>query len=114
VTANVYDAGHGSGTADRDPLAGRTTLDRYARAWLRGHVRLARRTREIYESQLRLHVLPAIDPSVPALGPVAMADLTPALIRQWYAALVAHYSPSTAAKAYTRLRQILTAAVTTR
>lgn len=40
-----------------------------------------------------------------------MADLTPALIRQWYAALVAHHGPSTAAKAYTRLRQILTAAV---
>lgn len=94
-----------------DPLAGRTTLDQYARAWLRGHARLAKRTREIYESQLRLHVLPAIDPGVPALGPVAMADLTPALIRQWYAALVAHRSPSVAAKAYTRLRQILTAAM---
>lgn len=94
-----------------DPLAGRATLDQYAQAWLRGHARLAKRTREIYESQLRLHVLPVIDPSVPALGPVAMADLTPALVRQWFAALVAGHSPSVAAKAYTRLRQILTAAV---
>ncbi len=94
-----------------DPLAGRTTLDEYARAWLLGHARLAKRTREIYESQLRLHVLPEIDPVVPALGSVALADLTPALVRQWYGAFVAHHSRSVAAKAYTRLRQILTAAV---
>jgi len=94
-----------------DPLAGRTSLGEYAWAWLRGHARLAKRTREIYESQLRLHVLPRIDPAVPALGAVAIADLTPALVRQWYAALVAQHGASVAAKAYTRLRQILTAAV---
>ncbi|HET7489181.1 MAG TPA: tyrosine-type recombinase/integrase [Acidimicrobiales bacterium] len=94
-----------------DPHAGRTTVEAYAWAWLRGHARLARRTREIYESQLRLHILPAIDPAVPALGTVALADVTPALVRQWYALLVAHHSPSVAAKAYTRLRQVLGAAV---
>ncbi|MGH9154884.1 MAG: tyrosine-type recombinase/integrase [Acidimicrobiales bacterium] len=94
-----------------DPLGGRTSLDAYARTWLRGHARLAKRTREIYEAQLRLHILPAIDRDVPALGNVALGDLSPDLVRQWYAALVAHHSSSVAAKAYTRLRQILTAAV---
>jgi len=94
-----------------DPLAGRVSLDAYAWAWLRGHARLARRTREIYEAQLRLHILPDIDPAVPALGAVALTDLTPELVRQWYAALVEHHSPSVAAKAYTRLRQVLTVAV---
>jgi len=94
-----------------DPQAGRIALDAYATAWLRGHARLAKRTREIYEAQLRLHILPAIDSAVPALGTVALTDLTPALVRQWYAALIARRSPSVAAKAYMRLRQILTAAV---
>lgn len=94
-----------------DPMAGRTTLDAYARGWLRGHARLAKRTREIYESQLRLHVLPEIDPDIPALGTVALAEISPALVRQWYVTLVARQSPSAAAKAYTRLRQILAAAV---
>ncbi len=93
------------------PHAGRIALDAYAWSWLCGHARLAKRTREIYEAQLRLHILPAIDPAVPALGTVALADITPALARQWYSALVAKHSPSVAAKAYTRLRQILTAAV---
>ena len=79
---------------------------------MRGHARLAKRTREIYEAQLRLHILPAIDPAVPALGTVALTDFTPALVRQWYAALVAKRSASVAAKAYTRLRQILTARTT--
>ncbi len=94
-----------------DPQAGRVALDTYARAWLRGQARLAKRTREIYEAQLLLHILPVIDPEVPALGTLALADLMPALVRQWYAALVARHSASVAAKAYTRLRQILTAAV---
>lgn len=94
-----------------DPVAGTTSLSEYASAWLRGHVRLSKRTREIYEAQLRLHILPVIDAGVPALGGVALADLTPELVRQWYAALTARRSPSVAAKAYTRLRQILAAAV---
>nr|MDP9020188.1 site-specific integrase [Actinomycetota bacterium] len=94
-----------------DPQGGRTLLDAYAWGWLRGHARLAKRTREIYEAQLRLHILPDIDPAVPALGAVALTDITPALVRQWYSALVAKHSASVAAKAYTRLRQILTAAM---
>ncbi len=94
-----------------DPLAGRIDLDSYAWSWLRGHRRLAKRTQEIYSAQLRLHILPTVDAAVPALGTVALADITPTLVRQWYGTLVAERSASTAAKAYTRLRQILTAAV---
>ena len=48
---------------------------------------------------------------MPALGTVALTDITPALVRQWYSALVAKHSASVAAKAYTRLRQVLTAAM---
>jgi integrase len=94
-----------------DPEAGKVLLGAYAWAWLRGQARLAKRTREIYETQLRLHVLPAIDAEVPALGEIALGDLTPEVVRQWYAALVAARGQSVAAKAYTRLRQILTRAV---
>lgn len=94
-----------------DPVAGATSLSEYASAWLRGHVRLSKRTREIYTAQLRLHILPVIDPEIPALGVAALTELTPELVRQWYAALASRRSPSVAAKAYTRLRQILTAAV---
>ena len=94
-----------------DPEAGKVLLGSYAWAWLRGSVRLAKRTREIYEAQLRLHVLPVIEEDVPALGDVALADLTPELIRQWYAALTRERSSSVAAKAYVRLRQILGRAV---
>lgn len=94
-----------------DPVAGATSLSEYASAWLRGQVRLSKRSREIYAAQLRLHILPVVDPEVPALGGAALTELTPELVRQWYAALVARRSPSVAAKAYTRLRQILAAAV---
>ena len=48
---------------------------------------------------------------MPPLGDVRLADLTPELVRAWYAALVAERGRSTAAKAYTRLRQILAQAV---
>ncbi len=94
-----------------DPGAGKMPLADYTWGWLRGQARIAKRTREIYEVQLRLHILPRIEPDVPALGGVCLADLTPELIRQWYAALVVRRSGSVAAKAYTRLRQILNAAV---
>ncbi len=94
-----------------DPRAGRDRLEQYARSWLRTRVRISARTREIYEAQLEHHILPTIAEDVPALGGIALADLTPDLIRLWYAALSSERSPSTAAKAYTRLRQILGQAV---
>jgi len=94
-----------------DPRAGDVRLGDYSRDWLAQRVGLAERTREIYASQLRLHILPVIDDTVPALGRVKLGDLTPALVRAWYRALQNQRSQSVAAKAYTRLRQILTQAM---
>jgi integrase len=94
-----------------DPRAGEIRLGDYSEEWLAQRVGIAKRTREIYASQLRLHILPMIDDGVPALGMVKLVDLTPALVRAWYRALQGQSSHSVAAKGYTRLRQILTQAV---
>ena len=94
-----------------DPSAGRVRLAEYATAWLQGKATLAPRTREIYALQLRLHILPSISDDVPPLGFVPLGEITPDLVRAWYAALVAQRSRSVAAKAYVRLRQILNQAV---
>jgi integrase len=94
-----------------DPKAGKLTLTEYAWAWLRGHVGIGPRTREIYESQLRLYVLPPVSTRVPALGDKRLVDITPELVREWYRALRDERSASVAAKSYTRLRQILAQAV---
>lgn len=60
---------------------------------------------ELYECQLRLHILPV-------LGAVPMGKLTTARVRSWHADLVAHGpGPSTAAKCYRLLRAILNTAV---
>lgn len=94
-----------------EPSAGKITLADYAWQWLRSKTNIGPRTREIYEGQLRLHVLPSVTSDAPVLGDYPLAKLTPELIRTWYAALAEERSPSTAAKAYTRLRQILNQAV---
>ena len=70
-----------------DPRAGRMRLEDYSKDWLKSRVRLAPRTREIYDLQLRLHILPVLAEGVPALGNIALAELTPELIRRWYATL---------------------------
>jgi integrase len=93
-----------------DPAAGRISLSDYATAWLSAKSTIAPRTREIYELQLRVHILPAIDDGI-ALGPVPLNELTPELIRAWYGALVTTRGKSVAAKAYVRLCQILSQAV---
>lgn len=53
-----------------DDSAGAVPLQDFAWSWLAANVRIGPRTREIYAGQLRLHVLPQIDPGVPALGSV--------------------------------------------
>lgn len=68
-----------------DPRAGKVLLNDYASAWLRSKVRISPRTREIYDAQLRLHILPAVSENVPPLGVVALGDLTSELVRAWYA-----------------------------
>lgn len=92
------------------PEKGRLTLEEYAWQWLdtrltsRGE-RLRPKTRELYESFLRLHILPA-------LGSLPLGRLTTAGIRAWHADLLADGpGPSSVAKCYRLLRTILTTAV---
>jgi integrase len=87
-----------------DPRAGMVPLREYAEAWLASRVQLAPRTRDMYDVQLRMHILPD-------LGDVEIGRLTPELVRSWYANLAERRTPSVAAKAYVRLRQILAQAV---
>ncbi len=88
-----------------DPDAGRITVTEYASQWLRQRVNLRPRTRELYESELRLHILPG-------LGTSELSSLTPARVRSWHAELLnAGVGPSTVAKCYRLLRAILGTAV---
>src|SRR5689334_13517739 len=59
-----------------DPDAGKIRFDEYAMDWLASQPHLAPRTREIYEAQLRLHILPKIRDGLPALGERALGDIS--------------------------------------
>jgi integrase len=92
------------------PDKGRVTLADYASSWLdmrltsRGEP-LRPRTKELYESFLRLQILPAF-------GAQPLARLNTAAIRAWHAALLADGpGASTAAKCYRLLRTILNTAM---
>ena len=88
-----------------DPDAGRITLGDYAAQWLKQRVNLRPRTKELYESELRLHILPG-------LGTIELSSLTPARVRSWHSELLnAGVGPSTVAKCYRLLRAILSTAV---
>lgn len=90
--------------------AGAMPLEDYAREWLatrlgRGGEPLRPRVRELYESELRLHILPE-------LGTIPIGRLRPATVRSWYADLVRDGpGASTVAKCYRLLRAILNTAV---
>lgn len=92
------------------PDAGSVLLEDYARQWLasrlgRNGTPLRPRVRELYEGELRLHILPK-------LGRVQVGRLRPATVRTWYASLVEHGpGASTAAKCYRLLRAILNTGV---
>lgn len=94
-----------------DPEGGRVTLADYSWNWLESRASLAPRTREIYAQQLRLHILPPFAEGSPGLGDIPLSRITPELVRTWYAAVLRRNGASTAAKGYTRLRQILRQAV---
>lgn len=94
-----------------DPDAGRVKLKAYAWAWLEHRTGLAPRTREMYANQLANHVLPPAAPGSPVLGEVFLVDVTPDMVRAWYKGLQRNRGDSVAAKAYVRLRQILSQAV---
>jgi integrase len=83
----------------------------YAWGWLDQQAQLSLRTREIYTHQLKSHILPRIDDDMPALGKRPLNSITPEQVRAWYQILAVTHTPSIAAKAYVRLRQVLTQAV---
>lgn len=74
----------------RDPDAGRIRLAAYARDWLASRPDLAPRTADTYRRSLETWVLPRV--AAPGargieLGTLDVADLTPATVRAWYAAV---------------------------
>jgi integrase len=88
-----------------DPREGRVLLAEYATVWLRSRTNLRTRTRELYEGELRLHILPA-------LGSIEIAEISNAAVRSWYASLFDKgLAQSSCAKNYRLLRTILTTAV---
>ncbi|WP_404433134.1 tyrosine-type recombinase/integrase [Microbacterium lacus] len=70
----------------RDPQTGRVTLADYARTWLDSRPDLAPRTASNYRTLLARWILPQISPRV-ELGAMHVADLSPAVVRAWYAAM---------------------------
>jgi integrase len=88
-----------------DPRAGKVALSEYAIRWIETRPNIRPRTRETYETQLRLHVLPV-------LGSVELVSLTPRSVREWHAQLSgSNLGPNTVAKCYRLLRTILGTAV---
>jgi hypothetical protein len=89
-----------------DPDAGSISLADFATAWLAERPGLRARTRELYESELRLHILPV-------LGDVPLRQMSSARVRSWHAEMSKRGKPGppTVAKCYRLLRAILTTAV---
>jgi integrase len=87
-----------------DPVAGQVKLQIYAERWIAQRVGLRPRTIELYRWLLARHI-------GPYLGNLAVAGLTPDMIRDWRVRLIgAGVSQSAAAKAYRLLRAILATA----
>jgi Phage integrase, N-terminal SAM-like domain len=88
-----------------DPAAGLVPLREYAERWINERPGLAPKTVVLYEGLLRNHI-------GPELGGLAVADVTPARVRSWRAALLDRGTgPVTVAKAYRLLKSVLTTAV---
>ena len=89
-----------------DPRAGRMTFAEYAADWLAQRSTIRPRTRELYESQLRKHL-------VPTFGDIELGAITTATVRQWHARHTSTPKPGpvTIAKCYRLLRSILSTAV---
>jgi integrase len=89
-----------------DPDAGKITLRAYAREWLLGKPSLAPKSLELY-TYLLDHLI------LPGLGDLPLNGLTPMAVRKWRADLLraGRPGPSTVAKAYRTLSNILRTAV---
>ncbi len=90
-----------------NPEGGKTALRDYAWKWLEQRPDLRPRTVELYESELRLHILPV-------LGGFELAKLTPTKVREWHSGMLraGKPGPPTVAKCYRLLHAILNTAVT--
>ncbi len=86
-----------------DPDAGKVTLGEWAERWMAARRDLRPSTCRLYEDLLRLHI-------TPALGPISLAHLTVDQVAAWHAKLSERH-PTTAAKAYRLLSEILRRAV---
>lgn len=86
-----------------DPAAGGERFASYATGWLESRPALRPRTRELYASELRRHL-------IPAFGRLPLRSITTARVRAWHGEL-AREMPITAAKCYRLLRVILQTAV---
>ncbi|WP_329018788.1 tyrosine-type recombinase/integrase [Streptomyces sp. NBC_00690] len=87
-----------------DPDAGKVPFGPYAVAWI-AERELTVTTRQLYGSLLRNHL-------EPCFGTVAVADISPPVVRRWRAdKLVSGTGPTTVAKAYALLRAIMATAV---
>ncbi|MGE0879600.1 MAG: tyrosine-type recombinase/integrase [Acidimicrobiia bacterium] len=89
-----------------DPRRGKTAFATYATTWLEHRPNLRPRTRELYDGQLRNHLLPT-------LGATELAKITPMVVRAWHAKLsnADAISPTTVAKCYRLLKTIMGTAV---
>jgi integrase len=89
-----------------NPASGRLTFAMYADDWLRHREGLRPLTFELYEGQLRVHLLPAF-------GEFELGEITPAHVRRWYSIAMKSGKPKpvTVAKLYRLLRSILNTAV---
>lgn len=88
-----------------DPDAGLVLFADYARAWVAERPNLRPKTVQLYDGLVRLHL-------VPALGSLAVADITEPRVRRWRKGLLdASVGAVTVAKAYRLLKAILNTAV---
>lgn len=92
-----------------DPEAGRVTLEEYARTWLDARPDLAPRTRDNYERNLRRWITPRVGAIGGGrgveLGSMAVANISPAVVRAWYAAIYRHAKASAAGRLGRGLRR---------
>lgn len=88
----------------RAPVKSELSLAAYATRWLKNRDDIKETTRDLYENQLRLHILPA-------LGQYRLPAITPALVATWNGEMKAK-GPTIAAQSYRLLRTLLNHAMT--
>jgi integrase len=89
-----------------DPRSGRVTFEDYSTRWLNCRHDLRPRTRDDYDSLLKVHL-------IPTFGRHSLTAITPSVVRNWHSRLSQDH-PARAAKGYRLLRTILGTAVVDR